>query len=120
MLSWRRSRDCVDGGKHRSEVKDWHPAAKSFDTNIDAEKWARNLEAELIVMEACANTRLAERMTIRDLLARYLEEITPHKRSGSTEAYRGQAPRCCLACRGVIRDLNTLAHSKPTFRKQPE
>jgi len=37
-------------------------------------------------------------MTIRDLLARYLEEITPHKRSGSTEAYRGQAPRCCLAC----------------------
>jgi len=43
-------------GRWQAQVrsKGLAPRAKSFDTNIDAEKWARNLEAELIVMEACA------------------------------------------------------------------
>jgi hypothetical protein len=36
---------------------------------------------------ALADTRLAERMTVRQLLERYLLEITPTKRSASSESY---------------------------------
>ncbi|MHA6642316.1 hypothetical protein [Mesorhizobium sp. A623] len=67
------------------------PRAKPFEAKFDAEKWARNLEAEL---DRCSNppdTRLAEQLTVREFLARYLPEITPTKRSASTEAYRIKA-----------------------------
>jgi hypothetical protein len=40
---------------------------------------------------ALADTRLAERMTVRQLLERYLLEITPTKRSASSESYRIKA-----------------------------
>lgn len=75
-------------GKWQAQVrrKGIPPRAKSFDSKADGEKWARNLEAEL---DRCGNLpdmRLAEQMALRDLLLRYLDEITPHKRSASTEA----------------------------------
>jgi integrase len=119
------------------------PRAKSFDAKSDAEKWARNLETEL---DRCGNlpdTRLAERMTVRELLARYLMEITPTKRSASTETYRVQAlMRRDIAHRtlamlssadiasyrderlkvvstsSVIRELNTIAHAFDVARKE--
>ncbi|MDN2580881.1 hypothetical protein [Aquibium sp. ELW1220] len=80
-------------GKWQAQVrrKGLPPKAKSFVSKVDAEKWARNLEAEL---DRCGNlpdTRLAERMTIKELLTRYLGEITPHKRSASSETYRIKA-----------------------------
>src|SRR5690606_30678885 len=67
------------------------PRAKSFDSKIDAEKWARNLEAELDRCGLLPDTRLDEQMTVRALFERYLKEITPHKRSASTEVYRLKA-----------------------------
>lgn len=38
------------------------PRAKGFETKADAEKWARNLEAELDRCGSLQDTRLAERM----------------------------------------------------------
>ncbi|SKA16666.1 integrase [Consotaella salsifontis] len=123
--------------------KGLQPRAKSFDSKADAEKWARSLEAEL---DRCGNlpdTRLAEKMTVRELLERYLKEITPSKRSASTETYRirGMLSRSIcfrtlalltpgdvagyrderlthVAPATVIRELNTLGHAIDIARKE--
>lgn len=123
--------------------KGLQPRAKSFDTKSDAERWARSLEAEL---DRCGNlpdTRLAEKMTVRELLERYVAEITPAKRSASSETYRIKGmltrPICFrtlalltpadvaryrderlaqVAPATVIRELNTLGHAIDIGRKE--
>src|SRR5690606_27993080 len=96
-------------GRWQAQVrrKGLPPRAKSFDSKIDAEKWARNLEAELDRCGSLPDTRLAEQMTVRELFERYLKEITPHKRSVSSETYRINAM--------LKRDIahRTLAMLKP-------
>jgi integrase len=82
-------------------------------------------------------------MTVRDLLARYLIEVTPSKRSASTEAYRLKALMQrdiayrtlamlssadlaayrdqrlkVVSASSVIRELNTLAHAIDVARKE--
>jgi len=132
-------------GRWQAQVrrKGLPPRAKSFDSKIDAEKWARNLEAELDRCGSLPDTRLAEQMTVRDLFERYLKEITPHKRSASTEAYRLKAmlkrdiahrtlamlkPEHIASYRDerlavvssatVIRELNSLGHAIDIARKE--
>jgi len=64
------------------------PRSKSFDKRTDAEKWARDLEAQVDVAGFIADTRLAEQTTLGQILSRYRDEITPMKRSAKTEAIR--------------------------------
>jgi len=140
MASIRRLR-----GKWQAQVrrKGLPPKAKSFVSKVDAEKWARGLEADLDRAGVLPDTRLAEQMTVRELLERYLVEITPHKRSADTEAYRVKAlMKRDIAYRtlamlssadvaayrdarlqvvstaSVIRELNTLAHAIDVARKE--
>lgn len=119
------------------------PRAKSFDSKADAEKWARSLEAELDRCGTLPDMRLAEQMTVRDLLERYLAEITPQKRSARSEHYRLQGmmrrsiahrtlalltPQHVAAYRDerlaevapatVIRELNSLGHAIDIARKE--
>ena len=53
--------------------------AKSFDKRADAERWARDLEGQIDRIGVLADTRAAENTTLRELLQRYLREITPGK-----------------------------------------
>ncbi|MDO8290602.1 MAG: site-specific integrase [Parvibaculum sp.] len=80
-------------GRWQAQVrrKGLQPRAKSFDSKSDAEQWARSLEAEVDRGGMLADTRLAERMTVRDLFDRYLKEVTPLKRSAKVETYRIKA-----------------------------
>jgi integrase len=119
------------------------PRAKSFDAKADAERWARTLEAELDRSGALADTRIAERMSVRQLLERYLLEITPTKRSATSEGYRIKAligrdiayrtlallssvdvatyrdqRLAVVSPASVIRELNTLAHAIDVARKE--
>lgn len=64
------------------------PRAKSFDKKGMAERWARELEAELDRCGALPDTRVAESMTLKQLLTRYRDEISPRKRSGPSEVNR--------------------------------
>jgi len=64
------------------------PRAKSFDRRSDADRWARELEAEADRSGWVADTRLAERVTLGELLTRYSREISPTKRSAATEQHR--------------------------------
>src|SRR4029079_11684643 len=64
------------------------PRAKSFDKRSDAERWARELEAEADRSGWVADTRLAEKTTLGELLTRYRAEISPTKRSAHTDKAR--------------------------------
>lgn len=132
-------------GRWQAQVrrKGLKPRAKSFDTKADAEKWARNLETELDRGAGFLDTRLAEKMTLRELLERYLIEITPQKRSATIEAYRIRAlikhdlayrtlamlsPTDIALYRDhrlktvssstILKELNTLAHAIDIGRKE--
>jgi integrase len=111
------------------------PRAKSFDTRNDAVRWARDIESEADRSGFFTDTRLAERTTLGELLARYVAEVTPTKKSASSEmarigalcrrdichrtlaklnsshiaSYRDERLQS-VAPATVIRELNTISH----------
>ena len=112
------------------------PRAKSFDKRSDAERWARELEAEADRSGWVADTRLAEKTTLGELLTRYRSEISPTKRSAVSEqaridaiirrpvshrtlarltsgdlaTYRDERLKT-VAPASVVRELNTISHA---------
>ena len=60
-------------------IKGHKPQAKSFTLKSDAVAWARQIEAE-IQRGVFVDTAVAERMTVRDALERYLNSITDQKK----------------------------------------
>jgi integrase len=131
-------------GKWQAQVrrKGMAPRAKSFTSKQDAERWARDLEAQLDRAGALPDTRLAERTTLADVLTRYRDEITPKKRSSVSESARIagilRRPICHrtltilstadlstyrderlleVAPATVIRELNTISHAIDTARR---
>lgn len=117
--------------------------AKSFDTRGDAERWARTLETELDRGGPQADTKVAETLTLKDILVRYLDEVTPLKRSAHTELYRirGLLKQDMMfrtmarltpadvagyrderlksvATSTVLKELNTIGHAIETARRE--
>jgi integrase len=64
------------------------PRSKSFDKKTDAEKWARDLEAEVDRCGVLPDTRVAEDTTLADIMTRYRDEVTPRKRGAKIEVFR--------------------------------
>jgi integrase len=62
--------------------------AKSFDRKSDAERWARELEAEADRSGWLTDTRAAETTTLGELLSRYLNQVTPTKQGAAPERAR--------------------------------
>lgn len=60
---------------------------RTFDTKADAEAWARRIESEMD-RGVFADRREAERNTLGDLLLRYSNEVSPHKKGGALEVLR--------------------------------
>jgi integrase len=112
------------------------PRAKSFNKRIDAERWARDLEAEADRSGWVADTRVAEKTTLGELLGRYANEVTPTKRGAVSETARiNSSVRCpiahrtlarltssdvatyrderlkCVASATVVRELSTVSHA---------
>ena len=65
----------------------WPSLSRSFDTKATAEAWARRAESEMDRGVFVDRTE-AERNTFDDLLKRYAEEISPHKKGGAGEILR--------------------------------
>ena len=63
---------------------------RSFDTKALAERWARDIENDMDKGIFVDRTE-SEKNTLRDVLARYHDEITPLKRGASAEAPRLRA-----------------------------
>lgn len=64
------------------------PRCKSFDTKLEAEKWARELEAQVDRFGAAPDTRILESTTLSELLERYKKEVSPTKRGAVQEIQR--------------------------------
>ncbi|MDX0491525.1 tyrosine-type recombinase/integrase [Sinorhizobium medicae] len=64
------------------------PRCKSFDTKQEAEKWARDLEAQVDRFGAAPDTKILESTTLGDLLERYQREVSPTKRGSVQEIQR--------------------------------
>jgi integrase len=64
------------------------PRCKSFDTRQEAERWARELEAQVDKFGAAPDTRVLETTTLGTLLERYQTEVTPLKRGAIKESQK--------------------------------
>lgn len=64
------------------------PRAKSFDSKLEAEKWARDLEAQVDRFGSAPDTKILETTTLDDLLERYQREVSPLKRGSVQEIQR--------------------------------
>lgn len=64
------------------------PRCKSFDSKQEAEKWARDLEAQVDRFGAAPDTKILESTTLGLLLERYQREISPTKRGSVQEIQR--------------------------------
>lgn len=64
------------------------PRCKSFDTKFEAEKWARDLEAQVDRFGAAPDTKILESTTLGQLLERYQREVSPLKRGSLQEIQR--------------------------------
>lgn len=64
------------------------PRCKSFDSKQEAEKWARDLEAQVDRFDAAPDTKILESTTLGQLLERYQREILPTKRGSIQEIQR--------------------------------
>ncbi|BDT75946.1 hypothetical protein [Polynucleobacter sp. KF022] len=64
-------------GKWQARVqrKGQQPVSKSFQSKEDAQRWARQIEAE-IDKGSYTNIALAERTLFKDVIERYVQEIT--------------------------------------------
>ena len=83
------------------------PRAKSFDKRSDAERWARDLEAEADRSGWVADTLAAEKTTLKELLTRYRDEVTPGKRGAVSEASRINVMMRCLIAHRTLAKLTS-------------
>lgn len=86
--------------------KGWPTTSKTFRVKRDAEDWARNIENEM-VRRLYVNRAPAERITVREALERYLEEITPTKKLSTQAGERRKAKH-------LFRELGDLAMAAVT------
>jgi integrase len=63
------------------------PISKSFQNKQDAERWARQVEAD-IDKGSYTNVALAERTLLKNVIGRYIQEVTLQTRSMKEDRYR--------------------------------
>ena len=76
-------------GKWQARVRrlGQQPISKSFQSKQDAERWARQVEAD--IDKGCyTNIVLAERTLLKDVIERYIQEVTNQTRSMKEDHYR--------------------------------
>jgi integrase len=76
-------------GKWQARVarKGMKPISKSFQNKQDAERWARQIETD--IDKGCyTNVALAERTLLKDVIERYIKEVTNQTRSMKEDRYR--------------------------------
>ena len=77
------------GGKWQARVRrlGQQPISKSFQNKQDAERWARQVETD-IDKGSYTNVALAERTLLKDIIERYIQEVTLQTRSMKEDRYR--------------------------------
>ena len=70
--------------------KGFEPQRKTFNTRADAENWAKVTEAEMI-RGIFVSRSSAEKTTLKELIDRYIQEVTPTHRGHESESIRLKA-----------------------------
>ena len=71
--------------------RDGYPdQVKTFEARVDAERWAQSVETAMD-KGAFVDTQEAQRTTLRELILRYAQEVTPTTKSLSEDTYRLKA-----------------------------
>lgn len=87
--------------------KGFEPFTKAFTSKAEAEAWARQTETKIDVGLTRPAASLALKTTsLGAVLDRYLDEITPHKRSADTERLRLKKLRKAPVCDLALADLS--------------
>ncbi len=63
---------------------------KTFETKADADRWARTVES-LMDKGQFVDTQEAQRTTLRDIMLRYIQEVTPTMKSAKEDSIRLKA-----------------------------
>lgn len=71
----------------RVQLQGFDPVAKSFTTRRDAEAWGKVTESEMLRGVFIKRTDTERTPTLRALVERYRDEVTPSKRGASQEGY---------------------------------
>lgn len=73
-------------GKWQAQIRvlGFDPVSQTFTSRIDAVKWGRQLESEM-ERGLFVPRHMSEQVTINELVDRYERDITPQKRSASTD-----------------------------------
>ncbi len=79
-----------DRWQARVRRKGYPEESRSFATRIDAERWARSIESE-IDRGTYTNTAASQRLTLRDLIDRYIDEVLPSMKGASADGIRLRA-----------------------------
>lgn len=87
MASFRKR---SDSWQVRIRRKGYPDLAKTFSTRSEANAWARQVESDIDKGSFVSRVE-AEKTTLSELLSRYLNEITPHKKHFKVEACRIKA-----------------------------
>jgi integrase len=104
MASFRKR-----GSKWQVQIrrKGLHPFSRSFLTLKDARAWARHLEAQADRRDLPPDRRVLDQMTLGDLVRRYLDSVTPKKRSCASERAVLRAFLSCPIASKRLSDLRT-------------
>jgi integrase len=78
--------------------KGFPTTSKSFATRLDAERWARQVEAQ-IDQGKFVSLRLDERTTLDELITRYMAEVTPLMKSAEADLIRLAALKRNALCK---------------------
>lgn len=93
-----------DSWQAKVRRKGYEPISRTFDTKALAERWARDVEAEMDRGSYVDRTE-AERTSLKEALERYEREVTPKKKGASQERHRiakwlrKPAVGCTVYCR---------------------
>lgn len=95
-----------NGWQGRIRRRGYPDITKTFETKVDAEKWARALESD-IDKGQFVNVSEAQRTTLGDVIARYLTEVTPSMKGASEDTIRLKAMMRKPIARWSMANLNT-------------
>lgn len=87
------------------------PEVKTFQTHVEAERWARSVETDMD-RGAYQNTRTAERTTVAEVLTRYIEEVAPLKKGCKDEVIRLKALSRSTLAKYALSNLTATAVAK--------
>lgn len=96
--------------------KGFTPRYKSFSTKGEAQTWARQQETLFDGGAGLAVANPQRRLTLRELLARYMEEVSPKKRGAASEILRLAKMQRCSMCDLAVQSLT--AASIAAYRDQ--